>query len=75
MAKVISIAFQLKSDGSVARYKDINAKYWGTPFISAISSNKIMMGYANGAFGIDDKTTCAQFAVILLRVQTNLVSQ
>ncbi len=74
MAKVMSLSFQLKGNGEVPNFKDINAKYWGTPYISAMSSNKIMIGYSSGTFGINDKTSRAQFAVILVRVQNKIVN-
>lgn len=69
LAKVIAKAFDLKGLGPVPKYKDINTTYWGTPNIHAVSSYKIMNGYSNGYFGINDKTTRAQFAVTLFRVQ------
>lgn len=74
MAKVMSLSFQLKGNGELPNFKDINAKYWGTPYISAMSTNKIMIGYSNGAFGINDKTNRAQFAVILVRIQNKIVN-
>ena len=75
VAKVVALAFQLKGDASVPKYKDINANYWGTPFINAVSTHKIMMGYSNGAFGLQDNTNRAQFAVILYRVQLLTANQ
>lgn len=71
LAKVIATAFQLKGDGTVPAYKDITASYWGTPYIKAVTKNKIMQGYQNGTFGVNDSTTRAQFAVVLARVQAN----
>ncbi|MFJ5623509.1 S-layer homology domain-containing protein [Peribacillus loiseleuriae] len=75
LAKVIVTAFQLKSDGPVPAYKDITASYWGTPYINAITKNKIMLGYTNGKFGVNDSTTRAQFAVVLARVQANTANK
>jgi len=69
LAKVVALAFQLKGNGTTPAYKDISESYWATPYISALTSNKIMNGYSNGTFGLHDKTTKAQFAVILVRVQ------
>lgn len=69
LAKVAAIAFQLKGDGSVPAYKDINKTYWATPYIGAVTTNKIMVGYRNGTFGLHDPTTKAQFAAILFRIQ------
>lgn len=69
MAKVVTIAYQLKGDGSVPKYTDINANYWGTPYINSVSTHKVMTGYSNGEFGIQDHTNRAQFAVILHRIQ------
>lgn len=69
LAKVAAIAFQLKGDGSVPVYKDINKTYWATPYIGAVTTNKIMVGYRNGTFGLHDPTTKAQFAAILFRIQ------
>ncbi|MFJ7977697.1 S-layer homology domain-containing protein [Peribacillus sp. NPDC096379] len=75
MAKVITTAFQLKGDSSFPSYKDITATYWGTPYINAMTSNKIMVGYKNGRFGVNDSTNRAQFAVVLARVQAMLANQ
>jgi len=75
LAKVAALAFHLKGDGSVPAFKDINENYWATPFISALTSNKIMNGYTNGTFGLHDETTRAQFAVILVRVQAQATPQ
>jgi lysophospholipase L1-like esterase len=75
LAKVIATAFDLKGLGPVPKYKDINATYWATPNIHAVSSYKIMMGYSNGSFGVNDNTSRAQIAAILLRVQALLASQ
>ena len=69
LAKVASIAFQLKGDGSIPVYKDITKSYWGTPYINAVTTNKIMFGYKNGKFGLHEPTTKAQFAVVLVRLQ------
>lgn len=69
LAKVATIAFQLKGDGSVPAYKDINKTYWATPYIGAVTTNKIMVGYRNGTFGLHDPTRKAQFAAILFRIQ------
>lgn len=67
MAKVLTLAFQLKGDGTLPIYKDIPNKYWGSPYISAMTENKLMNGYPNGKFGVNDATTRAQFAVVLVR--------
>ncbi|WP_051405098.1 S-layer homology domain-containing protein [Bacillus cihuensis] len=69
LAKVIGTAFQLKGDSSAPTYKDTTASYWGTPYINAMTTNKIMLGYKNGKFGVNDSTNRAQFAVVLARVQ------
>ncbi|WP_075619023.1 S-layer homology domain-containing protein [Paenisporosarcina indica] len=75
LAKVVALAFQLKGDGTTPAYKDISKSYWATPYISALTSTKIMNGYSNGAFGLHDKTTKAQFAVILVRIQAKTTAQ
>lgn len=74
LAKVASIAFGLKGDGSLPSYKDINNSYWGTSFIDAVTSNNIMVGYKNGYFGLHDATSRAQFAVVLSRIQAHATS-
>lgn len=75
LAKVVSLAFDLEGDGTTPVYKDINEKYWATPYISAMASNKIMHGYSNGTFGLHKETNRAQFAVILFRIQAQLTAQ
>ncbi len=71
-AKVLSKAFDLKSDGILPSYKDINASYWAAPYIDAVGDHKIMVGYRSGKFGLYDATNRAQFAVIVVRVQAML---
>jgi len=75
LAKVASIAFQLKGDGSVPAFKDITKSYWATPYINAVTTNKIMVGYKNSKFGLHEPTTKAQFAVILVRIQAHSKAQ
>ncbi|WP_108668973.1 S-layer homology domain-containing protein [Peribacillus acanthi] len=74
-AKVLTLAFQLKGDGKVPSFKDINAKYWGTPFINAVSTHKLMLGYKNGKFGLHDPINRAQFAVIVVRAQATILTK
>ena len=75
LAKVVASAFHLTGDGSIPAFKDINENYWATPYISALTSNKIMVGYSNGTFGLHDATSKAQFAVILVRVQAHAATK
>lgn len=75
MAKVIAITFQLKGDGSLPSYKDITTSYWATSYIDAVTTNKIMMGHNNGNFGVNNSTTRAQFAVVLIRVQAVMANK
>lgn len=74
MAKVLSIAFQLKGDGAIPTYKDINATYWAAPYIDAVTDAHLMIGYKNGTFGLYDPINRAQFAVVMVRV-TNQILQ
>lgn len=67
MAKVLSLALQLKGDGKIPNYKDINAKYWAAPYIDAVTDARLMVGYKNGKFGLHDPITKAQFAVVFVR--------
>ncbi|WP_370223742.1 GDSL-type esterase/lipase family protein [Cytobacillus sp.] len=69
MAKVLASAFGLKGDGVYPSYRDINSSYWGTPYIDAVTDNKLMIGFSNGNFGLHNSANRAQFAVVMVRAQ------
>lgn len=74
LAKVATIAFQLKGDGTKTIYKDMKEFYWATPYISVMSYHYIMVGYKNGKFGINDATSRAHFAAVLSRIQSKVTA-
>ncbi|WP_404356249.1 GDSL-type esterase/lipase family protein [Cytobacillus firmus] len=69
MAKILTSAFSLEGDGVYPPYRDINSFYWGTPYIDAVTDNKLMTGFSNGKFGLHNSANRAQFAVVIARAQ------
>jgi lysophospholipase L1-like esterase len=67
LAKVASSAFLLKAEGPIIDYKDVPATYWGYPYVQAVASHKIMLGFKDGTFGLHKETTRAQFAAVAVR--------
>ena len=49
------------------RFEDAAAGEWYAPYVEWAAENGIVLGYGNGTFGIDDKITIEQAAVILAR--------
>ena len=59
--------FGLKGDGVYPPYRDINSYYWATPYIDAVTDNKVMIGFSSGKFGLHNSANRAQFAVVMVR--------
>ncbi|SJZ57479.1 S-layer homology domain-containing protein [Garciella nitratireducens] len=68
IAKMISIAFNLKKSGEPVHFKDIPNNHWAKEYIDILSSNDIISGYENEKYGPNDSTTRAQFSKILSEI-------
>ncbi|HWO78181.1 MAG TPA: S-layer homology domain-containing protein [Bacillus sp. (in: firmicutes)] len=75
LAKILTIAFQVKAGENWAVFTDVREGYWAKPYIDVLSSNGYVSGYANGRFGIADSTTRAQFAAIVYRIYLDMEAQ
>ena len=49
-------------------FEDVPNDYWGKGSIEYISSNKYMVGYGNGFFGVNDALTQGQYLAVLCRI-------
>ena len=49
-------------------FKDVPESYWGRESIEYISSNRYMVGYGNGEFGVNDTLTQGQYLAVLCRI-------
>ena len=52
---------------AASRFKDVPSTYWASKQIEYLSAKGIISGYNNGAFGLHDKVTRAQVAIIMSR--------
>ncbi|MFD2442750.1 S-layer homology domain-containing protein [Bacillus sp. CGMCC 1.16607] len=69
MAKILTLAFQLKGNQS-ANFKDISANHWAKTYIDALFTSKVTTGYSNHTFKPAANTTKADFAVFLVRASS-----
>ncbi|GKV68890.1 hypothetical protein NCCP2716_13880 [Sporosarcina sp. NCCP-2716] len=67
MAKVIASAFKLKGEYAPG-FRDVSAKSWAAPSISALASNNITVGYNDGTFKPTQSIDRAQFSAFLARI-------
>lgn len=63
MAKIITLAFQLKGPETPLTFADVAASHWGNPYVNAVITSQVMSTYDNGKFGVNDSISRAQFAV------------
>lgn len=55
------------SSSAAAGFKDVPSTYWASKEINFLSSSKIIKGYTNGYFGINDPVKRSHAAVMLAR--------
>lgn len=69
-AMLAAVLHRLENGEAVATassFKDVLANQWYTDDIAWAESNGIISGYGNGLFGVEDKITIEQLAMILYR--------
>ncbi|MDQ0428794.1 hypothetical protein QOZ98_001621, partial [Planomicrobium stackebrandtii] len=66
MAKVISIAYELKSS-KANHFSDVRSGHWAKGFISDLYENGITTGYPDETFHPGEPTTRAEYSVFLAR--------
>lgn len=71
-AKIIVCALDKQDEANVSSassaFWDVNANYWGTPYINYVANNGIIIGYADGSFQPEKPITYAEALTILLRM-------
>ncbi|MET3696782.1 lysophospholipase L1-like esterase [Bacillus oleivorans] len=72
LAKIVTIAFQVKAGDRAASFTDVREGYWAKPYIEILASNGYLSGYTNGRFGIGDSTTRAQFTAVVYRIYRDI---
>ncbi|KKB38763.1 S-layer homology domain-containing protein [Bacillus thermotolerans] len=50
-----------------SRFKDVPSTYWASKQIEYLADKGIINGYSNGSFGLHDKVTRAQVAIMMAR--------
>ncbi len=48
-----------------ASFSDVSGDYWATPFIQALASRSVIVGYPDGSYKPDQPVTRAEFAAML----------
>lgn len=66
MAKILSVSYELVPT-VVVNFTDVSRTNWAYPYIQALASNYVTVGYGNGKFGANDAITRSQFAVMMAR--------
>lgn len=66
MAKVISVAYELKASDN-NHFKDVKSAYWAKSYIQGLYENQITVGYPDNTFRPEESTTRAEFSVFLAR--------
>ena len=66
MAKIISIAYELKASES-NHFNDVKSGYWAKGYISGLFENGITTGYPDKTFRAEEPTTRAEYSVFLAR--------
>ena len=68
MAKIISIAYELKSSNK-NHFSDVKSGHWSKGYISGLFENGITTGYPDKTFRPGEPTTRAEFSVFLARAK------
>ncbi|WP_309086862.1 S-layer homology domain-containing protein [Domibacillus sp.] len=66
MARMLTAAFKWKASDAVS-FKDVPRSFWGHPYITALASQNITLGYPDGTFKPNQALTRSQFSVFLAR--------
>ena len=66
MAKIISIAYELKASES-NHFNYVKSGYWAKGYISGLFENGITTGYPDKTFRAEEPTTRAEYSVFLAR--------
>ncbi len=51
--------------GGAASFSDVSADYWASPFVQALASRSVIVGYPDGSYKPDQPVTRAEFAAML----------
>ncbi|TGB01715.1 S8 family serine peptidase [Halobacillus salinus] len=68
MAKIVVEAYDL-TGGQDDRFKDVPLDHWAQEYINTLAANKVTIGYPDGTFKPNNKTTRSEFAMFLVRAE------
>lgn len=68
MAKVLTVAFQLKPTGkSAMQFRDVDPNHWTYEYINVLAQHGITIGKGNGLYGPNDYVTHTQLETFIQR--------
>lgn len=68
LAKIISLAFNMKSDEGELNFADVLKNSWQYPYVATMYSMGITTGKSDSEYGVDDGVSREDLAVFLYRV-------
>ncbi len=74
-AKIISLAFSLKSNNKAHKFSDVPPDSWYNKYVSALYENKITSGTAENLFSPNKNITREEFAVFAIRIYNLLYDE
>lgn len=69
LAKVLVIAFDLKTDETAKPFSDVKTSHWGYEYVNTLAATKITVGLGDGSFGAKNNVTLKQLAVFIDRAK------
>lgn len=69
--KIIVSALELTTSGGKSQFTDVDENAWYTPYVNAAASKKLVSGREDGTFGVGEKITREEMAVIVRRAITH----
>lgn len=71
MAKILTVAYNLKDNGRGIQFRDVAVKHWANGYIKALSANKVTLGIGNNEYGAKNYVTHTQLATFIERAKNN----
>ncbi len=69
VAKMVSTARSLTYTGGLADFPDVPPTHWSYNYVMAARQNKIIGGYPNGYFGVDDQAQRSQMSKMVTNMK------
>lgn len=68
--KMMMEAYDLVKQGSTASFTDVKAGRWYSDAVATAQAMKIVNGYEDGSFGLEERITREEMAVVAIRILT-----